>query len=96
MKKRIFALIGVFLLLAMYASTMVFALMDSPQAAEMFRISLYCTIVIPVIIYAGTLIFKNAGNRKEMPFETQEPEEEMPPSGDGTDDGKSAPPRTGS
>ena len=33
MKKRILALIGVFLLLAMYASTMVFALIDSPRAA---------------------------------------------------------------
>ena len=69
MKKRVFALIGVILLLAMYASTMVFALINSPWAAKMFQISLYCTIVIPVIIYAGMLIFKNAQNRKELPFD---------------------------
>lgn len=75
MKKRILALTGVFLLLAMYASTMVFALINSPWAAKMFQISLYCTIVIPVIIYAGTLIYKNAHDRKELPFHTDEPEE---------------------
>ena len=92
MKKRILALIGVFLLLAMYASTMVFALIDSPRAAEMFRISLYCTIVIPVVIYAGTLIFKNAHDRKDLPFST----EEDTPSTDGeTNAGKSSPPSAG-
>ncbi|HCT92379.1 MAG TPA: hypothetical protein DF613_13545 [Lachnospiraceae bacterium] len=84
MKKRILALIGVFFLLAMYASTMVFALIDSPRAAEMFNISLYCTIVIPVIIYAGTLIFKNAHDRKELPFE--EPKTDDSASADSDDE----------
>lgn len=82
MKKRILALIGVFLLLAMYVSTMVFALIDSPWAAKMFWISLYCTIVIPVIIYAGTLIFKNASDRKELPFEEPEDDGAAPPDGE--------------
>ncbi len=82
MKKRIFALIGVFLLLAMYVSTMVFALIDSPRAAEMFRISLYCTIVVPVIIYAGMLIYKNAPDRKELPFDAPDPQGETSRTGD--------------
>ena len=79
MKKRILALTGAVLLLAMYASTMVFALIDSPRAAEMFQISLYCTIVIPVIIYAGMLIYKNAHNRKELPFTEDETEQAEEP-----------------
>lgn len=66
--KRILALIGVILLLGMYASTLVFALIKSPHSAVLFKASIYCTIVVPVIIYMGTLIFKNSKNKKELPF----------------------------
>ena len=76
--KRILALLGVILLLGMYASTMVFALIKSPYSAALFKASLYCTIVIPVIIYAGTMIFKNAGHRKEWPVEEKDPDEKDP------------------
>lgn len=63
--KRILALVGVFLLVAMYAATLIFALTDNPHSFTLFKASIYCTIVIPVIIYSGTLIFNNASKRKE-------------------------------
>ena len=49
--KRILALLGVLLLLGLYAATFVFALMDSPAAGGWFKASLFCTIVVPAVLY---------------------------------------------
>lgn len=54
--KRIFAWVGVVLLVALYGSTLVFALMSSPLAARLFRASIACTILVPVMLYAMLLI----------------------------------------
>ena len=70
--KRILALSGVVLLVAMYVATLVFALMDSPNSFMLFKASIYCTIVIPVIVYSGTLIFNNAARKKEWKIESEE------------------------
>ena len=56
--KRIAALVGVILLVAMYGSTLVFALMDSPMAKGLLMGSIYCTIAVPVLLYAITLVTK--------------------------------------
>lgn len=65
MKKiqRILALLGVVLLLAMYGSTLVFALWGSPDAQGWLMASLYCTIVIPVLLYGYNLIYRHLKNR---------------------------------
>lgn len=73
--KRILALTGVVLLVAMYAATLVFALTDSPHSFSLFKASIYCTIVIPVIFYSGTLIFNNASKRKEWTVDEEEKED---------------------
>lgn len=70
--KRILALSGVILLVAMYVATLVFALLDSPNSFVLFKASIYCTIVIPVIVYSGTLIFNNAARKKEWNIETDD------------------------
>lgn len=75
--KRILALSGVVLLVAMYVATLIFALLDSPNSFALFKASVYCTIVIPVIVYSGTLIFNNAGRKKEWKIETEETEDEQ-------------------
>lgn len=54
--KRILALAGVILLVAMYVSTLVFALIDSELAIGLFKASIACTIFIPVFLYAVILI----------------------------------------
>ena len=54
MKKtpRILALAGIVLLLGMYASTMIFALMDSPSAKGLFMASIFCTFAVPILLFA--------------------------------------------
>ncbi|MCR5666595.1 MAG: hypothetical protein K6G01_07165 [Eubacterium sp.] len=54
--RQICALIGVILLVALYASTLVFALIDSADAFAMLKISIYATVIIPVLIWAMGMI----------------------------------------
>ena len=77
--KRILALSGVVLLVAMYVATLIFALLDSPNSFALFKASVYCTIVIPVIVYSGTLIFNNAGRKKEWKIETEDEQTDSDP-----------------
>ena len=56
--RRITALIGVMMLLAMYIITFISALYTSPAAQSLFRASLGCTILIPVICYAFLMAVK--------------------------------------
>ncbi len=56
--KRIFALIGVILLAALYLCTLIFALIDSPRAYDLFKMSVGATILLPVVLYAMILTAK--------------------------------------
>ena len=70
--KRILALIGAALLLAMYIATFVFALMKSPASDDWFRASVLATLIIPTVLYCYQLIFKHAKDRDKSinsPFE---------------------------
>ncbi len=62
--KRILAVTGAVLLAGMYLSTLVFALMKNENASNMLMGSIACTIIIPVFLYAYSLIFKVL-NRKD-------------------------------
>lgn len=66
MKKvqRMLAIIGVILILAMYGATLVFALSDNPNATGWMMASVFCTIAVPVVIYAYMMIYKNLKDRK--------------------------------
>ena len=61
--KRIFALIGVALLLAMYIATFIFAIMKSPVADGWFKASVFCTLTIPILLYGYQLVYKYLKNR---------------------------------
>lgn len=76
MKKiqRILALAGVVLLLAMYGSTLVFAMSGSPDAQDWLMASLYCTIVVPVFLYGYNLIYRYLKNRNQNDTQNQEKE----------------------
>lgn len=76
MKKiqRILAVIGVLLLLAMYGSTMVFALSGSADSTGWFKASIYCTVIVPVLLYAYTLIYKYLKHRNDVPEYIQKEE----------------------
>lgn len=56
--KRIFALIGALLLFAMYASTLIFALIDSPAAQGLLRASIVCTVIFPILLYGYALVYR--------------------------------------
>lgn len=54
--KRILALTGAALLILLYISTLVFALIDSPLTDGLLAASVGATILIPVLLY-GFLLF---------------------------------------
>lgn len=56
--RRIFALGGVIVLLALYIATLVFALLGTPWAGKCFIASAFATILIPVILWVYLWIAK--------------------------------------
>lgn len=63
--RRILAIAGVILLLAMYVMSFVFAISGSESADGWFKVSLFCTIAIPVMLYAYTLVYRYLKDRQE-------------------------------
>lgn len=64
--KRFLALFGAILLFALYGSTLFFAFTDHSAAMGMLKASIACTIIIPVLLYAYTLVYKNVkGSHKD-------------------------------
>ena len=55
-RRRIVALTGIILLIVMYALTMVFALVKSPYSKGLLMGSIFCTIAVPVLLYAMTMV----------------------------------------
>ena len=49
--KQILAVIGIVLLVLLYASTIVFALTDDPRTFKLLGASISATVIIPVIIW---------------------------------------------
>ena len=50
-KRQVLALIGVILLVLLYASTIIFALIDDPRTFHLLGVSVVATIIIPIIIW---------------------------------------------
>lgn len=77
--KRILALTGAFLLFAMYACTLIFAFMDSPAAAGLFKASIVCTVIVPVLLYGYALVYRitrppsEGGTQKDSGSDNRQP-----------------------
>ncbi len=56
--RRILAILGVILLAGMYVSTLVFAFIDHSRSLGLLKTSIALTILVPVLLYAYTLIFR--------------------------------------
>lgn len=56
--KRILALAGAPLLFAMYAATLVLALIGSDITLKLLRASIACTVIVPVFLYAYMLVYR--------------------------------------
>ena len=63
--KRIAALVGVVFLAGMYVVSLIAALMKSETAHAIFMTSLYCSFVVPVIIYVLQMIYNLAAGRSK-------------------------------
>ena len=59
--KRLIALLGVILLVLLYLSTLIFALLDSELATGLFKVSVVGTIIIPVLLYGILLFYRLSG-----------------------------------
>ncbi len=72
--KRVLAIIGIILLLALYASTLVFALMDSPNAQGLLMGAIFCTIAVPVILHFTIRAAESYSRRQKDALEEHEAE----------------------
>ena len=63
--KQILALIGVILLVALYFTTLILAITDNSGTMNMFFASVVATIIIPVLIWAYTLIYRLTRGNKD-------------------------------
>lgn len=64
--KRILALIGAILLIAMYLVTLVLGILASPATKNMLMASIACTVIIPCLIYGFMLVARVLDNRKNF------------------------------
>jgi len=72
--KRIAAILGVVLLISMYLLTLVSAVFASENAHSLFLASIFCTFVVPIMLYAYILVYKLV--HKNENIEKHEPPEE--------------------
>ncbi len=64
--KRVLALIGAALLVLMYLATLVCAIFGNGQEMAMFKASVTCTILVPVLLWGYTVIYRLAKGKNEQ------------------------------
>ena len=55
--RQVVAIIGIVLLVLMYIVTLIAAIADSSASGRLFRICLYATVVIPILIWVYTWMY---------------------------------------
>ena len=65
--KRIMALIGAILLILLYASTLIFAFVDTSTSQNLLMASFAATILLPVLLYIYTL-FSRMSHKDDSDF----------------------------
>lgn len=63
--KTIFSITAALLLISLYVATLIFAVIDTPNSANLFKASIYATVVVPVLIYAYTSVYKYYKKKQE-------------------------------
>ena len=76
--KRILALIGALLLALMYLSTLVFALIDRSKSLGLFKASVACTILVPVLLYAYSLFYRLSKRKDQEKADFAETDSDTP------------------
>ena len=70
--KRILALVLVVLLVLLYLSTLVFALLDAPGFTSLLKASIAATILLPVLLYE-CLLFHRLSQKGQDKNEPEDP-----------------------
>ena len=73
--KQILAIIGIALLIALYLSTLVFAMIGSPDTMGWFKASIYATVIVPVLIWAYALVYRLLKNHYSLRDDVREQQE---------------------
>lgn len=63
--KRFVALFGVVLLVSLYIVSLISAIFAKPYANGLFMASLFCTIVIPILIYGFLIVYKQVHKEED-------------------------------
>lgn len=54
--KRILAIIGIVFLVGLYVVSLISAIFVTEASATLFKVSIFCTIVIPLLLYAYMML----------------------------------------
>lgn len=73
--KRAACIAGAVILAGIYIMTLIFSLTDSSQARSWLTASLYCTVAVPVVLYAFLLITRQLRDREKDAGEKKEKEQ---------------------
>ena len=72
--KQVLAILGIILLVSLYFITLICAITDSTSTMRVFMASVFATVVIPVLIWAYSLIYRLI-KKNDQERESQENEE---------------------
>lgn len=64
--KQLLAVVGIILLGGMYILTFIAALTDNSKSGGLLMASLYCTVIIPIFLYAFMLVYKWSRHKDEV------------------------------
>lgn len=67
--KRIFSIIGIILLIALYVTTLILAFTDPTADKSYFKAALFLCVVIPVLLYAYILTYRHMRDKRQNPKE---------------------------
>lgn len=68
--KRILAWIGILVLVGLYLTTFIASIIQSEFSANLFMASLYCTFIVPIMMYSYMLVYKVV--KKKNPKDSDE------------------------
>jgi len=63
--KRILAILGIVVLVGMYIVTLVMAFINKPGMTSWFNASLFCTIIIPILIWVYIKAYEWTKKKKD-------------------------------
>lgn len=63
--KQVIAITGVVLLAGMYVTSLILAIIGSPVALNLLRMSFLATIIVPIVIYVFLMFYKLSHKKNE-------------------------------